>query len=156
MIVPLLPATADNSYRGHKLALWILGVVVLMRTAISLGSIFNGYGAASGADGIPLDSYPAAASQTILSMYALSGVSRLVLAALAVLVLIRYRSFVPLMFLLLLLEHTGRRIASYYLPIPRVGEPAVSVINLVLLGLMVAGLALSLWPRNRSHPGRTG
>lgn len=147
MIARLFPVTADNSYRGHRIAFWILGVVLLMRIAIALGSIFNGYGAASGADGIPLDSFPQAASQTILSLFALIGISRLMLAAFAIVILIRYRALVPLMFFLLLLEQGGRQLALYFLPVPRVGDPAVSVINLVLLGLMLAGLALSLWPR---------
>lgn len=155
MLAPLLPARADNDYRGHKLALWILGVVLLVRIAIAFGSIVNGYGAASGPDGIPLDSFPAAASQTIVSLFALIGIARLVLGAFIILALIRYRNLVPLMFLLLLLEQLGRQIALYCLPVPRVGDPPVSVINLVLLGLMVAGLALSLWLRNPANPART-
>lgn len=155
MLAQLLPARADNSYRGHKLALWILGVVLLMRVAISLGSIFNGYGAASGADGIPLDSFPPAASQTILALFALIGLSRLMLAVFAVLVFIYYRTLVPMMFLLLLIEHAFRQIALYYLPVPRVGDPPVSMIHLVLLGLIVVGFALSLWTRPQANPTRT-
>lgn len=147
MLARFFPATADNSYRGPKLALWILGLVVLVRIAISFGSIVNGYGAASGPDGIPLDSFPAAASQTIISLFAMLGLSRLLLGLLCVLVLIRYRAMVPLMFAVLLIEQVGRQAIVYFLPIPRVGAPPVSMIHLTLLALMVVGLGLSVISR---------
>lgn len=149
MLARIFPARIDNDFRGPKLALWLFGIVVLMRVAIALGSIFNGYGAASGADGIPLDSFPPAASQTILSLFASLGLSRLMLGLLCVLALTRYRSMIPLLFLILLVEQLSRQAILYFLPVPREGSPPVSVINLVLLGFMVVGLALSLWPRPR-------
>ena len=39
----LLPQRVDNTYRGYKLAIWLFGAVVLMKLAMSLNSIFNGY-----------------------------------------------------------------------------------------------------------------
>jgi hypothetical protein len=50
----LLPQRVDNTYRGYKLAIWLFGAVVLMKLAMSLNSIFNGYVVASSADGIPV------------------------------------------------------------------------------------------------------
>jgi hypothetical protein len=55
MFNQILPRQVDNTYRGYKLALWLFGLLVLMKAGISLGTIFNGYTAASSADGIPLD-----------------------------------------------------------------------------------------------------
>jgi hypothetical protein len=43
MLKQLLPQCIDNAYRGHKLALWLFGLVVLVRVFQSLVSIFNGY-----------------------------------------------------------------------------------------------------------------
>lgn len=148
MLDMLFPQRADNAYRGHTLALWIFGLLVLVRTAIALGSIFNGYTAASSADGIPLDSFPPTASRTILSLFALLGVSQLVLSVVCILVLVRYRALVPLMFVLLLLYQLSRKLVLYFLPVPRTGAPPVSAINLVLLGMMIVGLALALWKRD--------
>ena len=37
------------------------------------------------------------------------------------------------------------------MPIERTGTPPGSAINLTLLALMVVGLALSLWSRDRAH-----
>lgn len=144
MIRRLFPECADNSYRGPRLALWIFGLLVLARTAISLGSIFNGYAAAGSADGIPLASFPPAAVQTVLSLFALLGAAQLVISAVCILVLVRYRSLVPLMFALLLSYQLSRYLVLQFFPIPRTAAPPGSPINQVILGLMIVGLLLSL------------
>lgn len=149
MFNALLPRHADNTYRGYKAALWLFALLVLLKTVISLNSIFNGYSVASSADGIPLDTFTPAGAQTVVSLVAALGLSRLMICLLCLLVLARYRALVPLMLSLLLLEHLSRRLILYFLPIPRTGTPPGSGINLVLLALTVAGLALSLRHRDR-------
>jgi hypothetical protein len=72
-----------------------------------------------------------------------------VFGLLCVLVLVRYRSMVPFMFALLLLQHLSSRVIIHFLPIVRIGAPPAAVINLIFLTLMVIGLGLSLWPRRR-------
>ncbi|MFN2385050.1 MAG: hypothetical protein ABR576_01970 [Thermoanaerobaculia bacterium] len=115
-----------------------------MKGAMSLNGIFNGYSVASSADGIPMDTYPPAAAGTIVSLFALLGLSRLMISLLGLLVLVRYRSMIPLMFALLLLEHLSARLVRLFIPIVRTGTPPAGVINLALLGLMIVGFALSL------------
>jgi hypothetical protein len=141
----LLPRSIDNTYRGHKLALWLFGLVVFMKAAMSLNSIFNGYLVASSADGLPLDTYPSAAARTIVSLFAIWGLGHFMICLLCILVLVRYRGMIPFMFALLLVEHLSRRLIFQFMPIVRTGTPPASAINLVLLALMIVGLALSLW-----------
>jgi hypothetical protein len=150
MFEQLFPTRADDAYRGHKLALWLFALLVVMKLGISLGTIFNGRVAASSADGIPLDTYTAAGAQTVLSLFALLGLAQLTICLLCIAVLVRYRTLVPLMFALLLLNHLGRYIVLQLLPIVRRGKPPGTAINLMLLGAIVAGLALSL--RSRHNP----
>jgi hypothetical protein len=140
----LLPQRVDNTYRGYKLALWLFGAVVLMKLAMSLNSISNGYVVASSADGIPLDTFPSAAAQTVVALFAIWGLAHLVICLLCILVLVRYRSMVPLMLALLLLEHLSRKLILQFLPIVRTGTPPGFFINVILLALMIVGLALSL------------
>jgi hypothetical protein len=144
MLDRLLPQRVDNEYRGHKAALWVLAVIVFMKTAMSLNSIFNGRYVASSADGIPLDTYTPAGARAVVSLFAIWGLAHLTICALCVLVLIRYRAMVPLMFTLLLVEHLLRRVLLWTMPIARTGTPPGLAVNLVLLALMAAGLALSL------------
>jgi hypothetical protein len=145
MFTQLLPQLIDNTYRGHKLALWLFALLVLVKVAMSLNSIFNGYSVASSADGIPLDTFPAAAARTVVSLFALWGLAHLVLSLLSMLVLVRYRSMIPFMFALLLLEHLSRRLILYLMPMVRTGTSPGFYVNLVLLALMIVGLGLSLW-----------
>ena len=140
----LLPQCVDNRYRGYKLALWLFALVVVIKVAMSLNSIFNGYTVASSADGIPLDTFPSAAAQTIVALFAIWGLAHLMICLLCILVLVRYRSMVPLMLALLLLEHLSRRLILQFLPIVRTGTPPGFFINVMLLALMIVGLALSL------------
>ena len=52
MLNRLLPPSLDNAYRGYRVARWIFGLVVLMRTVVAVNSIFNGYAVMTTADGV--------------------------------------------------------------------------------------------------------
>jgi hypothetical protein len=140
----LLPQRFDNTYRGYKPALWLFALLVLIKVAMSLNTIFNGYSVAIHADGIPLDTFTAAGARTVLSMFALWGLSQFLFCLLGILVLVRYRSMIPLMFALLLLEHLGRKLTLQFLPFARTGTPPGFFVNLSLLAVMIVGLVLSL------------
>jgi hypothetical protein len=52
MFNQLLPPRIDNTYHGHKLALWIFAIVVAVRITQSLAVIVDGYAIVSAADGV--------------------------------------------------------------------------------------------------------
>jgi hypothetical protein len=143
----ILPRTADNAYRGQKVALWLFGLLLLMRLPISINSMIMGHKVLTTADGVPLDTYPPGAASTILAFFALYGLGNLVISVLSIVILVRYRSLVPFMFVLFLLYHLGGRWIDFVHPIARVGAPPAAAINLTILILIVAGVVLSLWPR---------
>ena len=150
MFSAILPDRIDNTYRGHKVALWLFGALLFMRAAIGVNSIINGYSVASGADGIPLDTYAPDAAQTVVTLFALLGLAALILCVLGVLALVHYRAMVPLLYALLLLEYVARKVILYLLPIAKTGTSSALFVNLVLLTLMIGGLALSVWRRERA------
>ena len=110
--------------------------------------IVNGYSIARSADGIPLETYPAAAAQTILALFAISSLNRLLISLVCVVVLVRYRSAIPSMFVILALGYLVGEIILRFIPIVRVGTPPGPIVNLIMFALMIAGLALSLWRRD--------
>jgi hypothetical protein len=140
----LLPERIDNSYRGSRVALWLFALVVLSKSAQSFAALFAGHLVAIRADGIPIDMYPAAAAQTFVAFFALLAFAHLLLYALCFLVLTRYRSMVPFMFGLLMVDYAARQVIFLFLPIIRTGAPPAPTINVVLFGLMTLGLVLSL------------
>lgn len=143
----LLPKSFDNNYRGQKLALWLFGLFTLMKCVIGVNSIINGRVVMTGADGIPLDTFTAAAAQSLVALWALLGLSHILIGVLCVFALIRYRSMVPFLFALLLLQHLGGRLILQFIPLIRIGAPPAFVINLIQLTLLILGLGLSLWRR---------
>jgi len=147
MLDQILPQRIDNTYRGHPLAVWLLVPVVLMKTGIALGTIFNGRAAAQSADGIPLDRFGVEGAQAVVALFAIWGLAQLVLSLLGVLALTRYRAMIPSLFALLLVEHLARKWILLVKPIVRTGAPPGPYINLVLVTLMIVGLGLSLWRR---------
>ena len=140
----ILPQRIDNTYGGHRLAVWLFLAVLVAKTGIALGAIFNGRVAVQSADGIPLDSFGADAGEAVVTFFALWGLSQLVFSMLGALALIRYRAMIPFMFVLFLLEHLARKWILLVKPIARTGTPPGIYINLALLAVMVVGLALSL------------
>lgn len=152
MANPLFPAKFDDTYHGYKLALWLLGLILLMKAAIGLGVIFNGHEAASRADGIPIDSFAPSAAQTVLAIFAIWGLSQVILALLGAVALVRYRAMVPFVYSLVLLEHVGRKLILYFLPVAKTGRPPGFAINLALFAVEIAGLLLALWPRRSARP----
>ena len=147
----LLPRKIDNTYTGSKLALWVFGIVITIRTIQSVMIIVNGYSIAQSADGIPLETYPAAAAQTIVAIFALSSLNRLIISLIGAAILIRYRRAVPLMFLVVGLTYLGTQLITWFIPIVRVGTPPGVIMNRLLIGLTLVGLALSLWKRNTTR-----
>jgi hypothetical protein len=149
MINQFLPQRIDNSYRGHKAALWLFALVVSVRILQSLFVIFSGYSVAGSADGIPLDTYTPAAAQTVVALFVLLGVSRLILSLLCVLALVRYRSAIPFMFALQGVDYLARQVVLHFVPLVRMGTTPGPVVNLILFVLVIVGLALSLWRQGR-------
>lgn len=147
MFDKLLPQPIDNTYSGSKLALWLFGLIVLVHILQSVMVIVNGHSIAQSADGIPLETYPAAAAQTIVAIFAVSSLRRLIISLICAVVLFRYRSAVPLMFVVLGLSYLGGQVIFQFLPIVRVGTPPGLIVNFVMFAGMIIGLALSLRSR---------
>jgi len=147
MFHKFFPQPIDNTYRGYKLALWLFGLVVGVTIIQGVFVIFNGYSTIMSADGIPLNTYPPAAAQTIVALWAQRGLSRLIISLLGVLVLVRYRSAIPFMLVLLMLNYLASHLIFQFVPVARTGRPPRPAVNLIMFALMIIGLAL--WPRGR-------
>jgi hypothetical protein len=146
----IFPRSLDNEYRGYRVALWIFGLILAVRALQSVMIIFNGPATVTGADGIALDTYPAEAAQTVLGLFAQNSMWRLVFSIMGAAVLIRYRSAVPLMFLIMILTFIGAQALSIYIPLARTGAAPGLIVNRVMVGLMLLGLILSVLPRRRN------
>src|ERR1700689_1082033 len=122
MLGSLFPRSVDNAYRGQSLALWFFAVIVILKLCLSLDAIFNGAFMARAGDGIPLDTFAPADSQAVISLYALWGLEHAVICLMCLFALFRYRTFIPFLYLLLLLEQLSRKlIVLRFSPLSAVG-----------------------------------
>lgn len=92
--------------------------------------LFNGYSTAINADGLPLDTYPPNAAQTAVALFAQASLWCLTFSSVCVLVLVRYRSAVPLMFAVLMLNFLAAQLLFLFVPPPRTGTPPGPYVNL--------------------------
>lgn len=155
MLERIFPRTADNTYRGNWLAIWLLVPILIVKLAISGASMFNSVEAAGGADGIPLASFSPAAVDAVLSIFVLLAWAQLIPVLFGFIALLRYRGLTSLAYLLLLIEHGGRRVLNMLHASPAAatggaGLPIGVTINLGLLAALIVGLALSLMGRRRA------
>jgi len=112
MLGALLPPQLDNGgYRGRRLGPWLFRLVAAPKGTQSLAILSDGRSTAKGADGIPLDAFSPDAAQTVISVFAQGSLWRRFFCLLCGIVLLRYRSAVPLMFALLALNSVAAQVA---------------------------------------------
>ena len=144
MLNRIFPVRIDNNYRGYKVAIWIFILIVFMEVALSLAHIFAADGGAQSVSTIPLDTYSASAAQNIVAIMARLGLEQLLPALIFVVVLIRYRSMIPLMYVLIVLQYIAQEGIVYMKPLALAGTSGASTPALVFTVLSLLGLVLSL------------
>lgn len=146
MLKKIFPAIVDNTYVGKKVALWFFIPITILTLGRSLVHIFAPDGGAGSIATIPLDAFTANGSAAVILTFAYWGLSQLLMGLLYVLVLVKYRSLLTLMYLLLTLEYTLRLVLGRVKPIETLGTAPGATGNLILAPLSLLFFILSLLP----------
>jgi hypothetical protein len=147
MLTRLFPPRIDNSFPGIRLGLWLFVPHLALRLLQGINSIVMTERVMVGADGIPLATYPPEAAATAISLFALLGADRLVIGAIGLVALVRYRAMIPLLYVLLLGEFLLKQGVLALRSPARETTAAGALVTGVLVSLMLTGLVLSLWRR---------
>ncbi|MCH2096713.1 MAG: hypothetical protein MK160_16625 [Rhodobacteraceae bacterium] len=147
----VLPKSIDNRFPGHKIALYVFYALTVLTLWRSQHHLFAPDGGAQSIASIPLDTYPGAAAETIVGIFALWGLSQLIIGMIYLLAAVRYRSMIPALYLLFAIEYAMRLWVGANKSIETAGTAPGSMINLpfMILGLIL--FALSVW-RPRTMP----
>jgi hypothetical protein len=148
----LLPARIDNTIRGSKVPFYVFAlyaIVSLVRSCIHLLAPDGGAGSIAGMD------LAVAGADGIIFAFALWGSSQLILAIMQLLVVFRYRSFVPFMYLMLMLEVLLRELVGKTKPVTFAHTPPGAIGNQPILWLAALMLGLSLWSAYRHESAGT-
>jgi len=161
MLERLFPKQIDNRYQGYPFAIWVLASLVLIKFMMGLNVsglnpwIDNRFIAQS-VDRLPLDTYSAETASVVMFLFASWGLALFALTLLGVIVLIRYRAMIPLVYLLLAIEQFGRKAIGTLHPIVRAeqadGLSSAALINWCLMAALAIGFILSLVSPRRHTP----
>ena len=158
MLNRIFPKQLDNTYRGHWLGLVLFLLVIALRATQGINSMVITRSVITGADAIPLDTFSQPAANTLVAVFALLGVSSVMVSMIGLVALVRYRAMIPFLFLVLLLGQIGARVLLLINPIERsadlsvnyAGQPIGFWFNLGMLAVTVIGFLLSILNRSKS------
>jgi len=137
----LLPASADNTVPGMKLPVYVFALIAVVSTVRSLIHLLAPDGGAGSIAGMNLN---VAGANGIIFAFALWGSSQLIYALVQLAVAIRYRSLIPFMYVLLILEALLRMLVGRMKPVVFAHTPPGAIGNWVILLLAAVMLLLSL------------
>jgi hypothetical protein len=145
MLAHIFPKQFDNNYRGLWLAVWLFVPLMLLKAVQGVNSMILTRLVLSGADGIPVDQFDSAAGDVVVALFALLGMYLLIIPLQSLIVLVRYRSMIPFMYLMFTVAQIAARVLNLMHPIARPGGPPIGfTINLAIFTLTLVGFALSL------------
>jgi len=144
MFENLFPKAITNNYRGASIAKWIFLAMTLLTVGRSLAHIFLPDGGAQSIATIPLNDFTSNGAAVVIGMFAQWGLTQVLFALLYVLVLWRYQALIPLMWLFILLEYSGRLLLAFTKPFETVDTAPGAIGNIIFIPLALIMLLLSL------------
>ena len=147
MFERIFPRQFDNVYRGYRVGLWLFVPILLLELTIGFNSMVATRLVATTADGIPLDRFGGGGAEMVISLFALMGLCRFLLALQGVLVLVRYRAMIPIMYLLFLMLHLGTKALDMLHPTASTGAASSqkgSLVIVSIIAMLLVGFVLSI------------
>jgi hypothetical protein len=140
----ILPKSIYNTYSGNVIARVFLYLIILFTMVRSLIHIFAPDGGAMNIATIPLNTYPSAATNTVIYLFGVWGLSQLMMGAIYLIVALKYRSLIPLMYIFIIAEYGMRIFIGHMKPIITVGTAPGVIGNYVLVPLGIIMFLLSI------------
>lgn len=142
--VKLLPAVIDNQFHGLKIAQYAFLILTIATLVRSLIHVFAPDGGAQSIATIPLANYPADAAAAVILMFSLWGLSQLLMGIVYFVVYFKYKSLIPAMYVLMIVEYAMRIVIGQMKPIVTSGTAPGSVGNWIMVPVCIVLLVLSL------------
>ncbi len=149
----IFPKSASNEYQGAPVAKWIFVALTVITLIRSLIHIFAPDGGAQSIATIPLTDFTANGAAAVIHLFALWGLSQLLFGLFYVVVLWRYQNLIPLMYLFIAVEYTGRLLLSFAKPFETSGTAPGAIGNYVIIPLALVLFALAMRRRRSALSG---
>lgn len=136
----IFPEVADNNYKGNKIALYVFILIVIMGLLRSCVHLFAQDGGAGSIAGINLD---VAGASGIVSAFSLWGSSQLIYSLIQLVVFLKYKTLIPLMYVFIVLEYSLRIFVGHIKPVTFLHTPPGQIGNYLLIPLALLMLYLT-------------
>ena len=137
--IRVFPKQLDNSFRGNRIAVVIFALITVFTLVRSCIHIFAPDGGASSIAGINTS---VEGGSNIISMFALWGLAQLLMGLVYVVVFFRYKSLIPFMYILIIVEYSGRVLIGMIKPLIVSHTPPGAIGDYILIPLAVLMLIL--------------
>jgi hypothetical protein len=144
----IFPMNVNNTIRGTKIPVYIFALYAIISTIRSCVHLLSPDGGAGTIAGMDLS---VAGADGIIFAFALWGSSQLLFAIIQLLVVIRYRSLVPFMWLMLILEVLLRQLVGTMKPVTFAHTPPGAIGNEIALPLAMVMVVWSLLSSNKKE-----
>jgi len=141
----IFPKNLNNHYKGYKIALYVFYALTALTLWRSQHHLFAPDGGAQSIATIPLDTFTTSGAAAVIGVFGLWGLSQLIIGVLYLIVSLRYRAMIPLMYLLMFIEYFVRMV--YFplaKPIPTAGTAPGATGNLPLMIIALVMLCFSV------------
>ncbi len=146
-----LPAKIDNTFAGKKISIWFFYMLTITTLWRSQHHLLATDGGAQSIATIPLDTYSAEASATVIGLFALWGLSQFMIGVVYLAACLKYKALIPFLYALGCIEYGLR---AFYIgndkPIETVGNAPGAIMNVPLMMILFSMLILSLWRERKS------
>lgn len=133
-----------QAYNGHKAALYLFYVLTVITLMRSLTHMFSADGGAQSIATIPLDQFTENGTAAVVLVFALWGLSQLIVGLLYVFACFRYRGLIPSFYLLLIFEYAMRIYLTHIKPVVVEGVAPGAIGDYVMVPVAIMFFFLSI------------
>ena len=137
--IRVFPKQLDNSFRGNRIAVIVFALITVFTLARSCIHIFAPDGGASSIAGINTS---VEGGSNVISMFAFWGLAQLLMGLVYLAVLLRYKSLIPFMYMLIIIEYSGRVLIGMVKPLIVSHTPPGAIGDYILIPLTIMMLML--------------
>jgi hypothetical protein len=137
----ILPERIDNIFRGNRFS----AIAFLLLTVISVArSLIHVFAPDGGAQSIATIDLNVEGASTIIGIFAQWGLSQLLMAGFFLVVYVRYKSLIPLMYILIIVENAARIVVGFLKPIETLGTAPGGIGSLLIVPLAILLFVFSI------------
>ncbi len=146
MLEKILPIQVDNTFAGHRFSKYAFLIISIITVARSLAHMFLPDG---GAESIATIDLSVGGADVIVSIFAQWGLSQLLMAGFYLVIFFRYKSLIPLMYIIIIAEYVGRIGMGLLKPLETMGTAPGGIGSLLVIPLAIILFIFSIQEPNQ-------